>query len=222
MRKGFTLIEIAIVLVIIGIIIGAIMKGRDLIREAQRKRFAQTYAMKWKTLMEQMVGDGIMDQILGTSTNISFALSDNASYNTVKNLMEVDLCTVLKSKAKVNIVGANICPDGTTPWGGVVRSEAVGGGYAVVYVGYDRNTNRFYLFAVPAGLAQGIDTWYDDGRPNSGDIVAAQSTCYDTANATNQIYTPATFPNIPTNGSVTSYVSGCYDLAISVEAQPPQ
>ncbi|MBF0542486.1 MAG: prepilin-type N-terminal cleavage/methylation domain-containing protein, partial [Nitrospirae bacterium] len=37
--KGFTLVEIAIVLVIIGIILGAAMKGKDLIYGARYKKF---------------------------------------------------------------------------------------------------------------------------------------------------------------------------------------
>lgn len=37
-KKGFTLIELAIVLVIIGIILGAVLKGQDLINNAKAKR----------------------------------------------------------------------------------------------------------------------------------------------------------------------------------------
>ncbi len=37
-RKGFTLIELAIVLVIIGIILGAVIKGQDLINNARMKK----------------------------------------------------------------------------------------------------------------------------------------------------------------------------------------
>jgi len=39
-QGGFTLIEMAIVLVIIGLIIGAILKGQDLIENSRAKRFA--------------------------------------------------------------------------------------------------------------------------------------------------------------------------------------
>ncbi|MEN2995331.1 MAG: prepilin-type N-terminal cleavage/methylation domain-containing protein [Thermodesulfovibrio sp.] len=38
-HKGFTLIELAIVLVIIGIILGAVIKGQDLINTARTKQF---------------------------------------------------------------------------------------------------------------------------------------------------------------------------------------
>lgn len=38
-QKGFTLIELAIVLVIIGIILGAVLKGKDLIENARAKKF---------------------------------------------------------------------------------------------------------------------------------------------------------------------------------------
>lgn len=38
-EKGFTLIELAIVLVIIGIILGAVLKGQDLMQNAKTKQF---------------------------------------------------------------------------------------------------------------------------------------------------------------------------------------
>ena len=38
-KKGFTLIELAIVMVIIGLILGAVMKGQDLIQGARAKKF---------------------------------------------------------------------------------------------------------------------------------------------------------------------------------------
>lgn len=48
-QKGFTLIELSIVLVIIGIILGAVIKGQDLIDNARAKSLAST-VNTWSTL----------------------------------------------------------------------------------------------------------------------------------------------------------------------------
>ena len=47
-EKGFTLIELAIVLVIIGIILGAVLKGQDLIASARAKKFIMDAGKKWE------------------------------------------------------------------------------------------------------------------------------------------------------------------------------
>ena len=47
-NKGFTLIEMAIVLIIIGIIIGAVVKGKDVIRSAEQKKLFTKYVNAWK------------------------------------------------------------------------------------------------------------------------------------------------------------------------------
>ncbi|WP_457639304.1 prepilin-type N-terminal cleavage/methylation domain-containing protein [Persephonella sp.] len=46
-QKGFTLVELAIVLVIIGIILGAVLKGQDLIQNARAKQFVNK-AKAWE------------------------------------------------------------------------------------------------------------------------------------------------------------------------------
>jgi prepilin-type N-terminal cleavage/methylation domain-containing protein len=46
--RGFTLIEMAIVLIIIGIIIGAVIKGKDLIRSAEQKKIYTKYLNAWR------------------------------------------------------------------------------------------------------------------------------------------------------------------------------
>jgi len=47
-HRGFTLIEMAIVLIIIGIIIGAVIKGKDLIRSAEQKKIYTKYLNAWR------------------------------------------------------------------------------------------------------------------------------------------------------------------------------
>lgn len=47
-QKGFTLIEIAIVLIIIGLILGATVKGGDLIQSAKQKKFYNSFVKQWE------------------------------------------------------------------------------------------------------------------------------------------------------------------------------
>ncbi len=46
--QGFTLIEMAIVLIIIGIIIGAVVKGKDVIRSANQKKIYTKFVNSWR------------------------------------------------------------------------------------------------------------------------------------------------------------------------------
>jgi prepilin-type N-terminal cleavage/methylation domain-containing protein len=52
MRKGFSLIEIGIVMVVIGLIIAAVMKGKDVIKGAEVKEWSQTFAAKWVNIAD--------------------------------------------------------------------------------------------------------------------------------------------------------------------------
>lgn len=47
--RGFTLIEMAIVLIIIGIIIGAVVKGKDVIRGGEQKKVYSKFLNEWRT-----------------------------------------------------------------------------------------------------------------------------------------------------------------------------
>jgi len=47
-KKGFSLIELALILVIIGIIVGIVLKGQDVIESSRIKRF-ETEVRQWRT-----------------------------------------------------------------------------------------------------------------------------------------------------------------------------
>ena len=108
---GFTLVEMAIVLVIIGIILAGVMKGRDIVRGAQVKQFSQQFAQKWGTMAStyydktgqflcdgQVNGgvnaqdpDGIMDG------NLQNAAISQRTYDALI-AAGINPCTLIKSK----------------------------------------------------------------------------------------------------------------------------
>lgn len=51
--KGFTLVEMAIVLAIIGVILGAVSIGKDLQRDAENQKIYQKFVAAWKTAYDQ-------------------------------------------------------------------------------------------------------------------------------------------------------------------------
>ena len=81
-RKGFSLVEMAIVLVIIGIIIGAIIKGQDLILNSRAKQVAAA-ASTWRNLAMahldrngKLPGDGGKTGIIVKQVGYSSATSE--------------------------------------------------------------------------------------------------------------------------------------------------
>ncbi len=52
-QQGFTLVEMAIVLVIIGLILGAVSIGKDLQRDAENQKIFQKFVAGWKQVYDQ-------------------------------------------------------------------------------------------------------------------------------------------------------------------------
>jgi len=87
--KGFSLIEMAIVLVIIGIIIAAIIKGQDLILNSQAKKAVATTS-QWRNLAMayydrngrfpgDAVKNGVIGDVAGEQTDVTTAIGEIAS-----------------------------------------------------------------------------------------------------------------------------------------------
>ena len=86
-KKGFTLIELAIVMVIIGLILGAVMKGQDLIQGARAKKFiagANAWTSSAWTYVDRkgkFAGDGDRNGIIGDeASDTPKGDLDNASF----------------------------------------------------------------------------------------------------------------------------------------------
>lgn len=93
-RRGFSLIEIAIVLVIIGIIIGAIIKGQDLILNSRAKQVTsavstwRNHAMAFMDRNGRFPGDELKDGIIGNAVGEQLA-AQNANAEITASMTNV-------------------------------------------------------------------------------------------------------------------------------------
>jgi len=173
-QEGFTLVEIAIVLVIIGLLLGAVFKGQELINQAKIKNIAKKYnevrAASYTFLdkYNQMPGDakeltGIQDATDpqdGQIDNTSFWAQIHAS-----GLLDGSGETPLKT------------PFGTNFYAGFKNA------------GFDDNT---ICAVVPKDIAAAFDTKYDDGNGATGNFRGAGDGANNAPNTTSSDYTTDT------------------------------
>lgn len=179
-QKGFTLVEIAIVLVIIGLLLGAILKGQEMIKSAKIKRVvkqadelraaAYTYqdlykylpgddpnaSSRWPSVDGNGNGDGTVTGAEGTNyffDHLQMAGLISGSYT-----------------------------------GGVLQpTHAFGGNVWIVYATYGGKTTHWISFEnVLGSIARIIDLTYDDGVGNTGSV---QNTAGAASYADNVTYT---------------------------------
>ncbi len=190
---GFTLIEMAIVLVIIGIIIGAVMKGRDLIKSAQIKNAYETFfAAHYKAITSyydktgRILGDGAINGGTGAIPNgwmdNVYLYSSTYRTNVINALKSVgiDICSLVKSNLTSNECGTNGVNIGQISLDGEYSRQLAWVGY--YYGSFDgRYRNYLRIQQLPTDFAIAMDRMVD-GVANcaSGSFVAAPGqTCND-------------------------------------------
>ncbi len=166
-RSGFTLIELSIVLIIIGLIIGGVMKGRDLINSAEQKKIYNTWVKQW-----QLTANAYEDRtggVLGDGTvNGGTVATENGFCDNVR----LDTTTTVQNKLVA--VGLDV------PTSNIASTN--GGGYkikgkysttnvtAYLYNLYSHtdgsSKNRLYIINMPTDVAIAFDKM-TDGETNS-------------------------------------------------------
>jgi len=201
-HKGFTLVELAIVLVIIGIILGAVLKGQELINNAKMKRaynqyreiMAATYtyydrygkfpgddntaAARW-TLTRNGNGNGIIeggatgDDAVPGSMFICDATTDS------------ETCALWEHLRLTNIIsGSQVAGSSrlnpTNAYGGTIgAANVLVSGLTVNWIG---------LTGIPTYVAIYFDTQYDDGSATTGSIRALNAYVPSTPDATISVF----------------------------------
>ncbi len=191
-NKGFTLIELAIVLIIIGILIGFILKGQELIKNAQIKRTYRLYlelvatmysyydrygklpgdddqaSQRWN-LVGTIDGDGDGRIETANPGSLDFECTDITNTEECKVWEHLRLAELIAGRGRAN------------------PTNIFGGPIAVGYITFQNLTLHWIAFrGVPNDIARDIDLKYDDGLYNSGWIRAEND--YTLATGDNTLY----------------------------------
>lgn len=198
-QKGFTLVELSIVLVIIGLIIGGILKGQELIGNAEIKNVIaqsqgyQSSVVAFRDKYGTLPGDLVDPQNFipnctaapckpGSGTQGDGLVGETvaATYNTNVSA-DAENVAFWQQLAAARFIG-DIDTDGTSAaiFGSQFPSATTGGGFHVLYqAATGRHSLR--LSALPttvAGTAGAlrpdqalqVDRVIDDGRPGTGSV----------------------------------------------------
>jgi prepilin-type N-terminal cleavage/methylation domain-containing protein len=202
-QSGFTLVEIAIVLVIIGLLLGGVLKGQELINSAKAKSYAQDF----RTIQSALYGfqdrfKGIPGDLVSASTKISGGATNatttnagngqiNGVWDTVTNADES--CLAFQHMRLAGFLAGNTSGDCTSGASGYYQTNADGGRVGISSaVPITGMTGSYFICSagVLGKIAKQLDTQLDDGSPDTGSFrVTAQNLSPPTATATAAIAT---------------------------------
>jgi prepilin-type N-terminal cleavage/methylation domain-containing protein len=168
-QKGFTLVELAIVMVIIGLLIGAVLKGQAMIDDAKQKRMMNdlqgisaaifTYYDRYNAVPGDDSRDHGWGITLGNANGFFGGTEVTAGWQALRY-------SGLLSGDPANS-GATAPP--RSPYGGAYGfASAAFAGFGSTNV----TKNYISIATVPGNVAEAIDIKFDDGVYNTGTVRA--------------------------------------------------
>ncbi len=163
-ERGFTLVEMAIVLVIIGLILAAVVKGKDVINSAKQKKFYTTFVKQWELTVAsyydrtgKVLGDGTANggrsaTANGYFDNVNGAVSGHvtAINNALKAVGLSQPVSNVTSNMQYTYTGTYAGSQTITMYLYYLHSHTEG-----------RRKNTLYFINLPTDLAIAMDTMID-------------------------------------------------------------
>jgi prepilin-type N-terminal cleavage/methylation domain-containing protein len=185
-ESGFTLVEIAIVLVIIGLLLGGILKGQEMITQAKIKNIINDFngvtaaVNSYQDRYRALPGDDLtaagrwasQSAVSGNGDGIIGVGAGSCTYNNV-------LAATPVSAQECNVFWWHLRLAGFVPGSvvagiaaGVQPPNAVNGIIGVQSGGLGFTSNIVCSSNLPDKIAIAVDTQMDDGTPGAGEIRA--------------------------------------------------
>jgi prepilin-type N-terminal cleavage/methylation domain-containing protein len=179
-QSGFTLVEIAIVLVIIGLLLGGILKGQELINSAKAKSLANdfraipVYIYGYQDKFRALPGDDAQVAAHLTGANVASTPAGTLGNGRIDGTWNSTLTTDESVLFWQHVRLAGLASGDTTAGNGL-PTNADGGrlGVSSTKPGTDATFNGTYYLCstgVRGKFAKMIDTQLDDGKTNSGSV----------------------------------------------------
>lgn len=170
-QSGFTLIEIAIVLVIIGLLLGGILKGQELITQGRIRNVANDFQSVtaainlYQDRYRALPGDDIGAATRWTSTAAGDGdgVFDGAYNTTCTNTSTTEDCLFWQHLRLAGLVGGATTDRTQAINASQGRTGVQNGGLGLVGPVICSNN-------LPAKIAQAIDAQFDDGNATSGAV----------------------------------------------------
>ncbi len=215
-QSGFTLVEIAIVLVIIGLLLGGVLKGQELIEQAKIKRTVNDFnnisvaVMTYQDRYRFLPGDDANAATRWTVAGAA-AFAPAAGAAAGNGIINGAVITINQAAAESNgawqhlrlaglvngdlsTAARSLNPE-ETPFGAGSNYSIAGGIGGAGLMGWGANTSGF-CGSLPAKAAEQLDRQLDDGNPRTGNVragapAAVPNTAPAAALATTTVYVDA-------------------------------